>query len=72
MCLGELFRKRSKECADVAANTSSLPSKEKEEKAAENTAPEESRPVLLTIPLRLGLSEIIPVYFDKLKVSAES
>lgn len=30
---------------------------------------ENSHPVLLAIPLRLGLYEIMPVYFDKLKVS---
>lgn len=39
-----------------------------------NTSPQRtcdnySRPVLLSIPLRLGLSEITPVYFDKLKAS---
>ncbi|KAG8185782.1 hypothetical protein JTE90_000763 [Oedothorax gibbosus] len=61
----QLFRKKAKECTEGAANQSNLSSPETEDEVSENG--EESHPVLLTIPLRLGLSEIIPVYFDKLK-----
>lgn len=70
----KLFRKQSKDCLE-ADNQSTEPStnacSSQSEKAPitqnEFSSNGSSHPVLLTIPLRLGLAEIIPSYFDKLK-----
>lgn len=58
----------------VKSEIRKLFNKEKDSAQESKTSPssslgdqENSNPVLLAIPLRLGLSEIMPVYFDKLK-----
>lgn len=72
--LGKLFRRKSTGSYDPESQStenscSSISQSDAGEHINELASSDKETPVVLTIPLRLGLSEILPSFFDRLKVS---
>ncbi|KAF8782405.1 Serine/threonine-protein kinase PAK 3 like protein [Argiope bruennichi] len=70
--IGKLFRRKSTGSYDPESQStenscSSISQCDTGEHSNELVSSEKETPVVLTIPLRLGLSEILPSFFDRLK-----